>query len=577
MTRSIRWGIAWAIAGGFWLLAPLIVSTHHLSVTTFLGALPVVGMLVILFAFIGAVLSVPIHAFVWLARRIIRRPSGDPEWSAAITTGILLVPAYWFDGSAIYAKRFGLDDAPSWSANALRIALPVILTSTIFFLALHWITSGKLRQRRIAIAAAIAGSAFVSGAAALLIKLPQVAGPATQAQALPHIARPNATRHRLLLIGVDGASWRPIEPLVKAGRMPNLAKLIDTGTHGNMIAIWPPHWSTTAWSAIITGLPREQVGVYGDLMAKVPGLPAFQAPLDIDPRLILVSAIEFGLAYRHLVKASPPERSALKRPPVWETLEKSGVRTGVIRFNFSYPASHQASVVISNRVVADMWNLLGVKNADPKELVWPDSMRDTLLSSFDERWTPPTDEADRILSEEVLEPLGSDMKPVKLLRRVLGFDQRTVHAAVELVKEDSTLEVLIIHLGGLDNVEHVFWEYRFPEDFKRKPQQKDIAVLGPVIDRYAEWVDKGIGEIIAAYPEQPDVMVISDHGMGSFENRPPFKGWHVSPGIFVGSGPGFAHDNSKIDVSYYDIVPTILDLKGLVKPSNLKGRSIARQ
>jgi hypothetical protein len=532
-------------------------------------------MLIVLFAIIGALLGAFIHALAWLTRRIARPTTSEPEWSAALTTGILLIPAYWFIGSAIYAKRFGLDDAPSWSANALRIALPVIIASTIFFLALNWITSGKLRKRRVAIAAAFAGSAFISGAIALLLKLPQVAGPATQAQALPRIAQPMA-RHRLLMIGVDGASWRPIEPLIKAGRMPNLAKLIDNGTHGNMIAIWPPYWSTTAWSAIITGLPREQVGVYGDLMAKVPGLPAFQAPLDIDPRLILVSAIEFGLAYRHLVKASPPERDALKRPPVWETLEKSGIRTGVIRFNFSYPARHQASVVISNRVVADMWNLLGVKNADPNGLVWPDSMRDTLLSSFDERWTPPDSEVDKILPQKDWDPSGSDMKPVRVLKRVLGFDQRTVHAAVELVKEDPALEVLIIHLGGLDNVEHVFWEYRFPEDFKRRPKQRDIEVLGPVIDRYAEWVDKGIGEIIAAYPEQPDVMVMSDHGMGSFENKPPFKGWHTSPGIFIGSGPGFARSAERIDVSYYDIVPTILQLQGLVKPAELRGKALSR-
>ena len=65
-------------------------------------------------------------------------------------------------------------------------------------------------------------------------------------------------------------------------------------------------------------------------------------------------------------------------------------------------------------------------------------------------------------------------------------------------------------------------------------------------------------------------MVISDHGMGSFENRPPFKGWHVSPGIFVGSGPGFAQSKGKVDVSYYDIVSTILDLQGLAKPANLR-------
>ena len=32
-------------------------------------------------------------------------------------------------------------------------------------------------------------------------------------------------RPRAVVIGIDGADWRVIDPLVAAGRMPNLAKL----------------------------------------------------------------------------------------------------------------------------------------------------------------------------------------------------------------------------------------------------------------------------------------------------------------------------------------------------------------
>lgn len=37
---------------------------------------------------------------------------------------------------------------------------------------------------------------------------------------------------------------------------------------------------------------------------------------------------------------------------------------------------------------------------------------------------------------------------------------------------------------------------------------------------------------------------------------------------------GVVHDKQKLNVSYYDIVPTILDLERLVKPKDLKGRSV---
>jgi predicted AlkP superfamily phosphohydrolase/phosphomutase len=133
----------------------------------------------------------------------------------------------------------------------------------------------------------------------------------------------------------------------------------------------------------------------------------------------------------------------------------------------------------------------------------------------------------------------------------------------------------MIHLGGFDNVQHVFWQYRFPRDFARTPETKDVEALGSIIDRYAEFVDRGVGEMMGAFAEQPNAMIISDHGMGSFENKPPFKGWHASPGIFVAAGPDFPHRKARMDVSYYDIVPTILDLKGLEKPETLKGKSLA--
>jgi type I phosphodiesterase/nucleotide pyrophosphatase len=39
---------------------------------------------------------------------------------------------------------------------------------------------------------------------------------------------------RTLVIGLDGADWRVLRPLLDAGVMPHLADLLDTGTSGNL-------------------------------------------------------------------------------------------------------------------------------------------------------------------------------------------------------------------------------------------------------------------------------------------------------------------------------------------------------
>ena len=574
--RTCAWSCVWALAAGFWLLGPLIVSTHHLTVETPLEALPVIGVLCLLFAFMGLLLGPLSHLLATIAQRIVRRRFMDDSWGLALAAGLLLVPAYVLLGCLIYLKRFGSDGAMAWSLDAFRFAAPASAACALLLIILHFATSRGLQEKRIPLALLLALGVFSSGALALMLRLPSVMGPAHQARALPRAPLAGARKAPLLVVGIDGGTWRPIEPLVKSGRLPVLASLIERGSHGDIEALWPPYWSTTAWATIITGLSREEAGVYGNLVVDAPGLPPFQAPLDLDPRMVLVSAIEYGLANRRFVKAAPPERSALKRPPIWEMLEKSGVRTAVVRFNFSYPAQNQASIVISNRVVPDVWDMLGVKSADPAGLAWPDSLREDLMTTFSERWNPSDSTIDRIFPEgDWPKPGDSYMNPVRLLKGVLQFDQRTIEAVVNILRANDDIEVLIVHLGGLDNVQHVFWQYRFPEDFRLAPAAKDVAALGPVIDRYLEFVDSGIGRMIGAFPVEPNVMVISDHGIDSFEGKPPFKGWHASPGIFVAAGPSLPGRAERLEVSYYDIVPTILGITGLSVPANLSGRSLA--
>lgn len=573
--RACAWSCVWALAAGFWLLGPRIVSTHHLTVETPLQALPVIGMLCLLFAFMGVILGLVAYVIAQAAQRIARRRLQGDEWDIALSTGLLLVPAYVLVGCLIYLKRFGSDGAIAWCLDAARVAAPGSASIALLLIVLHVSTSRSLRAKRILLALLLAFGGFSSGAIALMLQLPEVMGPAHQAQALARAPLSSARKSPLLVVGIDGGTWRPIEPLMESGRLPVLASLIDRGSHGDIKALWPPYWSTTAWGAIITGLSREEAGVYGNLVVDAPGLPAFQAPLDLDPRMVLVSAIEYVLANRQVVKAAPPGRSSLKRPPIWEMLDKSGVKTAVVRFNFSHPAQNQASIVISNRVVPDVWDMLGVASADSAGLAWPDSLRDSLMKTFTTQWNPPDSTIDRIFPQgEWPRPSDSHFDPVRLLKGVLEFDQRTIEAVVNILQTHDDIEVLILHLGGLDNVQHVFWQYRFSEDFRKQPAAMDVAALAPVIDRYLEFLDSGIGRMVDAFPVEPNVMVISDHGIDSFEGKPPFKGWHASPGIFAAAGPGIPRQSDRLDVSYYDIVPTILSLKGLVVPASLSGRSL---
>ena len=58
---------------------------------------------------------------------------------------------------------------------------------------------------------------------------------------------------RLLLIGLDGADWEIIDPLLRDGRMPHLAALIQNGARGRMRS-YDPMISPLLWTTMVTGV-----------------------------------------------------------------------------------------------------------------------------------------------------------------------------------------------------------------------------------------------------------------------------------------------------------------------------------
>ena len=67
---------------------------------------------------------------------------------------------------------------------------------------------------------------------------------------------------RVLLIGWDAADWHLIHPLMEAGRMPVLQRLVEAGTSGK-IATLQPILSPILWNSIATGKRADKHGILG--------------------------------------------------------------------------------------------------------------------------------------------------------------------------------------------------------------------------------------------------------------------------------------------------------------------------
>jgi predicted AlkP superfamily phosphohydrolase/phosphomutase len=67
---------------------------------------------------------------------------------------------------------------------------------------------------------------------------------------------------KVLLLGWDAADWKVITPLMDAGLMPNLEKLVGEGLMGNLSTLYPV-LSPMLWTSIATGKRAHKHGIHG--------------------------------------------------------------------------------------------------------------------------------------------------------------------------------------------------------------------------------------------------------------------------------------------------------------------------
>src|SRR3954469_10255870 len=71
----------------------------------------------------------------------------------------------------------------------------------------------------------------------------------------------STTLDRLVILGLDGATWTVLDPMRRRGLMPNLDALLAKSAHGTLRSIVPPVTSA-AWTSMMTGCGPARHGVF---------------------------------------------------------------------------------------------------------------------------------------------------------------------------------------------------------------------------------------------------------------------------------------------------------------------------
>ena len=114
-------------------------------------------------------------------------------------------------------------------------------------------------------------------------------------------------KRKILIIGLDGATFDIIDPLIKEGAMPNVEKLVKKGAVASLQSTIPPI-SAPAWLSLATGLKPEKTGVFDFLYRQDDSFQLHK----------VTSASYHGRA-------------------VWDYLSRSGRRVGLLNYPMLYP------------------------------------------------------------------------------------------------------------------------------------------------------------------------------------------------------------------------------------------------
>jgi predicted AlkP superfamily phosphohydrolase/phosphomutase len=284
-----------------------------------------------------------------------------------------------------------------------------------------------------------------------------------------------APEHQVVMIGLDGTTWKLIDQFRSKEQLPNFDRLIRNGASAELDTL-DPILSPPIWTSIASGMRPDRHGVRdfwaSSLNVKVKRL------WDITDEAGLLTGVYGYLTTWPVTPISgflvpgwtaqgnetwPPELSFVKR---LERSEKAGEARGTIESIGIGLSALRYGITLEtlNEVVASVWR----------------------------RRTEARDE----------ERIAAENRQIKL-----SFNTDVYCHLLRSLQPDFS----IFYDSALDATQHLFFKYFEPAGFPSLTREQ-IAVLGEAIPTIYRRADKTLGRILANAHANANVVIVSDHG-----------------------------------------------------------------
>ncbi len=279
---------------------------------------------------------------------------------------------------------------------------------------------------------------------------------------------------KVLVYGMDGATWRVIRPMLEKGKMNTLRSLMDRGSYGVLKSI-EPMISPMLWTTISSGKVPEKHGVKD-----------FVIPSD-----------------------------AVKTRRIWDILEKYGKTVGIFGHMVTWPPRP-----IRHFMIPDVF-ARGPETYPPeyqfiREMAVAEAARARSLRKYlgyvaqglrnGFRWSSLWAAA-RYMVEEKIRRYG--YLDTYYRKRLLKLRFQT-DLFVHLIRKYSP-DYLFFYSNVTDACAHLYWKFHEPQLFPEVTQE-EIRRYGHVLETVYEASDRALGQILKALGPDTNVIVLSDHG-----------------------------------------------------------------
>ena len=492
------------------------------------------------------------------AAAALRRPGLSRVALQATAAGVLLT-ALVMNWSCIVRLVIARGEESSfwWVRGALVLAL---LGLGSFGVGLYW--------RRPMVVRAVA----VLSLASCFVALPGSSKDKADLEAsIP--AAVSATNQRLLVIGLDGADWDFVDPLIEKGELPNLAALRERGVWGELKTIRPTR-SAPIWTSVVTGVRSQEHGVVNNSVERLRG-SYYRLPNTLPlPKGLGVAHLETLLRRWGYVSPSTVASFDRRVPAFWNIATRYNSPVDFVNWWASWPAEQIRGHIVSDRVHFWRSQARGY-SVDRGFVTYPESLLLDLTSLI-----MRPDQVTREHALQFMEVSVEDFEEMKttpyrhhrlksefkyMYSMFVSNLEVTLHLLNRSREEIGQSSDLFVLLRLIDQTSHQALEYSDLVENHLRSTPEEIEKYSRVVTEAYRAADQAVGRLVESFGDG-NVIVLSDHGFKLSRRRTPkatygHSGSSTPDGIFIAAGPAFSTGPVE-GLGIYDMMPLLLALKG---------------